>query len=446
MDLLGLRPPRHNTTKQGLTMKNVSHRVPYRAMFPFYALCASIFLCAIPVQSATYYVATTGNDSNPGTLSRPFQSFAKGVSVLQPGDTLYIRGGIYTQILDTGTKTGSPGNYITIAAYQGEPVILQPPSSPKCKYAIVPRQMHYFILDGLVWDGINGCEEPYGFRIVDGTHHLTVQNMEIKNGKYNGIYIGNADNITIRNNKIHDQVSPTGLSGQRYYGIYFHHGTNSVIEGNEIYGNPGGGIHAYPGPISNLVIRSNKLHHNNHLSSSPVEGILVFQGSISTPIRGVQIYNNLIYLNGVEQPDPGRSGGIRVSSGVSSTKIWHNTIYGNKGWGINIQMGSSGPPINTDVQNNIVFGNTLGQIIDVGIGSSLTHNLTTDPKFVKADAFDFRLQLHSVGIDGGVDLTEVRTDFRNSPRPKGATHDIGAYEDDGSDIKSLSAPKNLVAR
>ncbi|HXD08500.1 MAG TPA: hypothetical protein VN653_00455, partial [Anaerolineales bacterium] len=37
----------------------------------------------------SYYVATTGNDANPGTVSAPFKTFARAGSVLQPGSALY---------------------------------------------------------------------------------------------------------------------------------------------------------------------------------------------------------------------------------------------------------------------------------------------------------------------------------------------------------------------
>jgi hypothetical protein len=403
-----------------------------------------LFSGTLTVQAATYYVAMTGNDAQAcataQNVTTPKRTIASGVGCLNPGDTLYIRSGTWTESIDTGTKVGTAGSYITIAAYPGETVTLQPPSSPSCKYAIVPRSMSYIVFDGLTWDGINGCPEPYGMRIVDGTHHFVIQNMEFKNGQYNGIYVGNADSVTIRNNKIHDQISPAGVPGTRYYGIYFHHGTNSVIEGNDIYNNPGGGIHAYPGPISNLVIRNNKLHHNNNLATSNVEGILVFEGG-GTPISGVQIYNNLIYMNGINQPDPGTSGGVRVSNGPDGTKIWNNTIYGNKNWGINVQAGTN-PPTNTVIQNNIVHENTSGPITNAGIGSVIDHNITTNPNLVNAAAFNFNLQTGSPAIDAGVFLSQVPRDYRYNPRPQGFTHDIGAYEGSSAST-SLSPPMNL---
>jgi hypothetical protein len=42
--------------------------------------------------ATTYYVATTGNDANPGTQAQPFRTILKGLTGLRAGDTLYIRG------------------------------------------------------------------------------------------------------------------------------------------------------------------------------------------------------------------------------------------------------------------------------------------------------------------------------------------------------------------
>ena len=45
-------------------------------MFLVYALV--FFLGTSTAQAATYYVATTGSDSNPGTLQQPFRTIVKG--------------------------------------------------------------------------------------------------------------------------------------------------------------------------------------------------------------------------------------------------------------------------------------------------------------------------------------------------------------------------------
>src|SRR5262249_45994072 len=153
-------------------------------------------------------------------------------------------------------------------------------------------------------------------------------------------------------------------------------GANGVIDGNEIHNNPGGGIHAYPGTISNLIIRDNRIYYNNTMTTSNVEGIIVYRGSINgvtQTVNGVAIYNNIVYKNSISG---GTSGGIRVSNGAAGTKVWNNTVYGNKGWGINVQTTAT---VDTVVQNNIVFANTSGQIANGGTSTILNTNLTSDP-------------------------------------------------------------------
>lgn len=71
------------------------------------ALLTNAHLDAAPT---TYYVATTGSDNNPGTQAAPFRTLSRGVTVLQPGDTLRVGPGTYTETLDnipSGTSWSS---------------------------------------------------------------------------------------------------------------------------------------------------------------------------------------------------------------------------------------------------------------------------------------------------------------------------------------------------
>ncbi len=48
------------------------------------------------VYGKTYYVATNGKDSNNGTsLTTPFATWQRGINAAYPGDTIFVRGGIY---------------------------------------------------------------------------------------------------------------------------------------------------------------------------------------------------------------------------------------------------------------------------------------------------------------------------------------------------------------
>jgi parallel beta-helix repeat protein len=388
-----------------------------------------VFFGAITAEAATYYVATTGNDSHActtaQTITTPKRTIKSGIACLKPGDRLYIRGGTYTEQVDLigPNKTGQAGYYITIAGYPGEKPTIRY-SEGTNGYGVIKARGNrgWLIFENLILDGSLSGDRT-GWQIRDGNHDFILRNIEIKNFRMNGLNVTAANNIQILNCKIHHQVAT-----ERWYGIYFHSGANGVIEGNEIYNNPGGGIHAYPGTISNLIIRGNRIHYNNTMTNSSVEGIIVYRGltnGVPQAIRGVQIYNNVVYKNSTYG---GTSGGIRVSNGPDGTKVWNNTVYANKGWGINIQSGSNGKPTNTVVQNNIVFANTSGQIANGGTGSIISANLIVDPRFVNASAADFNLQLSSPAIDKGVLLSLVKVDIRKYPRPKRLGQDIGAYE------------------
>ena len=51
--------------------------------------------CFLSLSATNYFVATNGDDSNAGTLDKPFATLQKAQSKVVPGDTVYIRGGEY---------------------------------------------------------------------------------------------------------------------------------------------------------------------------------------------------------------------------------------------------------------------------------------------------------------------------------------------------------------
>lgn len=66
------------------------------------------------------FVAKSGNDAHPGTFARPFRTIAKGVSILQPGDILNLRGGVYVEPVAIVGKHGTAVDPIVIRTYPGE--------------------------------------------------------------------------------------------------------------------------------------------------------------------------------------------------------------------------------------------------------------------------------------------------------------------------------------
>jgi len=83
-------------------------------------------LLTITLNAATYYVATTGNDANLGTISSPWLTWGKAASTAIAGDTVYFRGGTYTGNSNylMNPNSGTAGNYICFFNYPGETPIL----------------------------------------------------------------------------------------------------------------------------------------------------------------------------------------------------------------------------------------------------------------------------------------------------------------------------------
>jgi hypothetical protein len=103
-------------------MKKVQGFTPSKKWFYRFSgvLCTLCFWTISHVNAATYYVATTGNNSANGGFSQPFAALQKAHDVAAAGDTVFIRGGTYNASASI-TKSGtSDAKRICFWAYPGE--------------------------------------------------------------------------------------------------------------------------------------------------------------------------------------------------------------------------------------------------------------------------------------------------------------------------------------
>ena len=103
-------------------------------------------LIADVVSDATYYVAADGDDSNPGTLAEPWRTIGKANQELQAGDTVYIRGGTYDEMIEP-VNSGSAGKKITYKNYPNETVTIKQPA-----YTVIIERKNYIVIDGFYVD------------------------------------------------------------------------------------------------------------------------------------------------------------------------------------------------------------------------------------------------------------------------------------------------------
>ncbi len=381
-----------------------------------------------PASSAahTYYVSTTGSDSSAGSAAAPFRTLHKGVSMLQPGDTLFIGGGTYAESLINVIPSGTASAPITLAAAAGQTPIIKPSSG---SYAIQMTGASYVNFQGLTLDGSN--LSGYGSAIVwlSTTGSVGSDHNRFTSCTLQGINGSNMQNFFVEgaataaascnyNQFINCVAGGNNASTDNH--AWYVEGDYNVIDGCEAHDTGGEGIQIYMGggvngiDCSNNVVRNCKIH--NAGSAGSRSGLIVAVGD------GNIAYNNLLYDNPTN---------ISVAYGATNTDLYNNTLYNSTDTGdANIDIGYNGGASNTTVRNNIMYGSRGADLLNYGSGTVADHNTSsaTNPLFVNAAGHDFHLQAASPDIDQGMTLSAVTTDFDGVSRPQGAGYDIGACE------------------
>lgn len=177
-----------------------------------------------------YYVAPTGNDNAAGTQAAPWASIAHAQAVVQPGDTVYFRGGTYaythanstcasqTARVDAITlnKSGSSGSPIHYWAYPGEkPVFDFSSMTDDCRIKGIDVTGSYLHLKGLEVTGVrqnnNLNHESWGIW-VSGSNN-TFEQLNTHNNMGPGLFIQDGGGNLVLNTDSHDNYDPLSSSG-----------------------------------------------------------------------------------------------------------------------------------------------------------------------------------------------------------------------------------------
>ena len=368
--------------------------------------------------ATTYYVdGSKGNNNNNGqSEAGPFQTVAKGLSVLGPGDTCYIKNGTYSEgPLHLGVS-GTSSAPIKILAYPGHaPVIFFDDSDPSApKYwrfllQIYPghnKPIAHIHIEGLTFDGGGGVRWY-------NCQSCVIRRNWFKNQYGSGLYgTGGIDNV-FDSNVISDAGDPVYGGG---HGVYINGSrwtiTNNIIYAPEHYGiqlrgnyDPFNTTH-FPSPefgkAEDAVIRNNVFAYSRRAS-----GVVIYGQWVNRAV----IENNIFYQN--NQAGGTIQGVHWVACCSTGVQIRNNLVY------------ATAPRPTSWITGSAVEGTHYVQ------SGNIVH--TSDPLFVNAPPTttgmpNFELKPESPAIDAGLLLEEVGTDFLGVTRPQGRSHDIGAYE------------------
>lgn len=171
------------------TMKSIDERILKKVLLSFLL----VFL-SLSCFSTNYFISPDGNDNNEGNISSPWASLNKAWKQIKAGDTVYLRGGLYSfnnQQYLTG-KNGILGSQINIWAYPNETPILSKGKNYPATFGI------FFTGNYFYWKGI----EITGFTQPSST--VLSYAIKVENSSYNTfenlrIY-GNGGGMTLVNN------------------------------------------------------------------------------------------------------------------------------------------------------------------------------------------------------------------------------------------------------
>src|SRR5438132_3274354 len=222
-------------------------------------------IMAIYIPAATYYAATNGSDSNPGTQLAPFRHLSKAAAAArQPGDTVIVMDGNYDNEGAVATADGR-GSVVTLK-YSGTP------GNP-----ITFRAQHRggATLDAANVSGNTGpyaCNAAWAYFDVGYTSYVVIQGFVIQHGCFNGIRAnGNAHDITIKWNEIRNIGSNWDSGGGilSSAGIYLNSSEyNFTFDGNIFHDIGSGTIanqeHAIYTSASNVTIVNNVFYNQVH--------------------------------------------------------------------------------------------------------------------------------------------------------------------------------------
>ncbi len=334
-------------------MKNVLHL----SLAVCFVLAA---LFVVPAHAApngtTYYVATDGVDTNPGTLASPWRTIQHAANSLAPGDTVYVRGGIYNERVRIA-RSGASGNYITFAAYAGE--------TP--------------IIDGAGLRVKNGWDPLV--RIQDASY-LKFEGFEIRNFKTRrvnripiGILVwGAGAHIEIRNNRVHDiKTNYQDVDGGDAHGIAVY-GTrapqsinNLTIDGNELNALKLGSSEALVvnGNVEQFQITHNRVHDNNNIGIDAIGFEGVAPDDVYDQARDGVIADNVVYnIDSSKNPayEGERSAGCIYVDGGTRIVVERNLAH-HCNIGVELASEHHGKATSyITLRNNFIYRNSEGGI------------------------------------------------------------------------------------
>ena len=425
-----------------------------RRFFAFVAALVGLCLAA-RAWGGTYYVAPGGSDAAAGTLAQPFASIARAQQAASSGDTVYIRGGTYTNFTVAATDANYQyvvsitKNNINYLAYPGDPrpVLdfsnISPSSLRVCGIQVTGSNNTFQGIDltGIQAGTQKQCEN---WRILGSGN--TLRQIVNRDDQANGVYIiSHAANNLIENCDSYHLVGVQSISAGNTDGFGCHSaGSGNVFRGDRSWGNSDDGYDCINNSGGSVTFDHCWAYDNGRLGGDSngfkIGGFGNTGGSFPNPPPVHTVEFCLSADNGAN--------GFYANHQPGQAADWYNnTAYNNRGANFNMLEAIDTSPANSSVpgtrevlHNNLAYvGTGISNISESG--SMVANNWFTLPVTVSAadfeslDASQMTLPRKADGslpdiafmhLAVGSDLVDVGLDV-GLPY-SGAAPDLGAFE------------------
>lgn len=438
--------------------------MPSLSRFLSTALSASlVFHLSIALAAAGDWHVAAGATGN-GTAAAPYGRIQDALNVAQPGDTIQIAPGTYSESLRT-VRSGTAAQRVILRAFGGRGSVLV--TAPGRVLTVAHA---YHTLDGLVLDGQYGASDL--LRVETSGHGFVLRNSEVRRTSRDGIDMGAPSDVLIDNSLIHHTLNATDGRTDAH-GIVAGAARRLTIRNTEVHTFSGDAFQIDPGRSTagwdDVLIENCRFWlqplpaPENGFAAGVVPGenaVDTKVGSTFRPkltIRNTEAFGyrsgvigNMAAFNIKENVDvvidrvtvhsseiafrlraPALvrvqnavvhtvTTGVRYEDGIQGLRLFNSTF----GSGITrvFQSASSSGSV-LDVRNVAILGTTLPG--EANASSNLALPATA---FVDVSRHNYQLSSASAALDAGVSLAEVATDRQGTTRPQGTAYDVGAFE------------------
>jgi len=393
-----------------------------------------LFLSLVNVLQAQLFVSPSGSDTSAGTIDAPLKTIAKALSLVTPGDTVYVRGGRYALTSTIAIpKSGTSNAMYYLFAYRDErPFLDFSAMSVSGSNRGINLNKNYWYIKGFdIWKaGDNGI-------IISGSNNI-VENCSFSENGDTGVQLGGgASNNRIINCDSYYNVDPSQGNADGF-APKLDVGTCNYFFGCRSWQNSDDGFDGYLRPSDSVTTTLEQCwtFHNGYLKSGALSsgngnGFKMGGGDNS---NADSLRHNIILKNCLSFDN--RVKGFDQNNNRGSMTLLNCTAFRN-GTNINISAGVKTGSIVT-VENCVSAG--TGDVLLLPAAIQLTNSwlspfVVTDADFASIDTSGVTGPRKSDGslpdvqfmhLAAGSDLIDAGT---NVGLPfTGKAPDLGAFE------------------